>query len=73
MWLQFHASFVGRYNEMHMHRVHFSMRTAGIKAFSNGYGVVVWTGENDTKTMCGRKLFLKWSKAAPFSFKNGLV
>ena len=27
------------------------MRTEGIKAFSNGYGVVVWTGENDTKTI----------------------
>ena len=28
-----------------------TMRTEGIKAFSNGYGVVVWTGENDTKTI----------------------
>ena len=27
------------------------MRTEGIKAFSNGYGFVVWTGENDTKTI----------------------
>ena len=45
------ASFAGRYIEMRMHRVHLSMRTEGIKAFSNGYGVVVWTGENDTKTM----------------------
>jgi len=34
-----------------MRRVHLSMRTEGIKAFSNGYGVVVWTGENDTKTI----------------------
>ena len=25
--------------------------TEGVKAFSNGYGVVVWTGENDTKTI----------------------
>ena len=51
MWLQFRASFAGRYIEMRMRRVHLSMRTAGIKAFSNGYGVVVWTGENDTKTI----------------------
>ena len=33
-----------------MRRVHLSMRTEGIKAFSIGYGVV-WTGENDTKTI----------------------
>ena len=32
-------------------RVHLSMRTESIKTFSNGYGVVVWTGENDTKTI----------------------
>ena len=28
-----------------------TMRTEGITAFSNRYGVVVWTGENDTKTI----------------------
>ena len=27
------------------------MRREGIKAFKNGYGVVVWTGKNDTKTI----------------------
>ena len=27
------------------------MRTEGIKAFSNGYGVVVWTRETHTKTI----------------------
>ena len=27
------------------------MLTEGITAFSNRYGVVVWTGENDTKTI----------------------
>ena len=32
-------------------------------------GVVVWTGENDTKT----KSFLKRNKTALFSFENGLV
>jgi len=36
---------------MRMRRVHLSMRTESIKAFSNGYGVVVWTGENDTITI----------------------
>jgi len=45
------ANFPGRYIEMRMRRVYLSMRTEGIKAFSNGYGVVVWTGENDTKTI----------------------
>jgi len=45
------ANFPGRYIEMCMRRVHLSMRTEGMKAFSNGYGVVVWTGENDTKTV----------------------
>jgi len=51
-----------------------SVRTEGIKAFSNGYGVVVWTGENDTKTISvDANLFSKRSKTAPFSFENGLV
>ena len=37
---------------MRMRRVHFTMRTEGITAFSSyRYGVVVWTGENDTKTI----------------------
>ena len=52
---------------MRMRRVHFSMRTEGIKAFQNGYGVVVRTGENDTKTICGRKSLWKRNKAVPFS------
>ena len=34
MWLQFRASFAGRYIEMRMRRVHLSMRTEGIKPFS---------------------------------------
>ena len=55
MWLQFRANFAGRYIEMRMRLVHLSMHTEGIKAFSKGYGVVVWTGENGTK--CGRKSF----------------
>ena len=37
-------------------------------------GVVVWTGENDTKTIIvDANLFCKRSKTAPFSFGNGLV
>ena len=34
MWLQFRANFAGRYIEMNMRRVHLSMPTEGIKAFS---------------------------------------
>jgi len=45
------VQFLGRYIEMRMRRVHLSMRTEDIKAFLNRYGVVVWTGENDTKTI----------------------
>ena len=51
MWLQFRANFAGRYIEMRMCRFHLTMRTEVITAFSNRYGVVVWTGENDTKTI----------------------
>ena len=58
---------------MHMRRVHLTMRSEGITAFSNRYGVVVWTGENDTKTIRTQIFFLKRSKTAPFSFENGLV
>ena len=60
---------------MRMRRVHLSMRTAGIKAFSNGYGVVVWTGENDTKTISvDANLFENGAKQLRlFSFENGLV
>ena len=60
---------------MRMCRVHLSVRTEGLKAFQNGYGVIVWTGENDTdeNDKCGRKSFWKRSKTAPFSSENGLV
>jgi len=53
------AIFPGRYIEMCIRRVHLSMRTKGIKKFSNGYGDVAWTGENDTKTIMWTKIFLK--------------
>ena len=43
------ANFAGRYIKMRIRRVYLSMRTEGIKTFSNGHGDVVWTGENDTK------------------------
>ena len=36
---------------MRMCRVHLTMRTEGTTAFSNRYGVVVCTEENDTKTI----------------------
>ena len=40
-----------RYIEMHMRQVHLTMCTEGITAFSNRYGIVVWTVENDMKTI----------------------
>ena len=58
---------------MRMHRVYLSMLAEGIKAFSNGgYGVVVWTGENDTKTISVDANLFE-NGAAPFSFENGLM
>ena len=65
------ANFAGRYIEMRMRRVHLSMRTEGIKAVSNGYGVVVWTGENDTKTISvDAKLFENGAKQLRFRLKT---
>ena len=59
---------------MRMHRVHLTMCTESITAFSNRYGVVVWTGKNNTKTISvDTNPFLKRSKTALFSFENGLV
>ena len=44
------------------------------KRFQNGYIVVVWSGENDTKTISvDANLFENPSKTAPFWFENGLV
>ena len=74
MWLQFRANSPGRYIKMRMHRVHLSMRTEGIKAFSKQMRRCSVEGRkrygNDK---CGRKSFWKRSKTAPFSFENGLV
>ena len=68
-----YANFAGRYIEMRMRRVHFSMRTEGIKAFWKRIrrcSVDEWKRyENDKR---GRKSFWKRRKTAPFSFKNGL-
>jgi len=64
------ANFPGRYIEMRMRRVHLSMRTGGIKAFSNGYGVVVWAGENDTKTSVDVNLFENGAKQRRFRLKT---
>ena len=71
MWLQFRANFAGRYIEMRMRQVHLSMRTEGITAFSNRYGVVVWTGENDTKTISvDANLFENGAKQLRFRLKT---
>ena len=49
------------------------MRTAGITAFSNRYGVVVWTGENDTKTISvDANLFENGAKQLRFRLKTDL-
>ena len=49
---RYHVASISRADilKMRMRRVHLSMRTEGIN-FQNGYSVVVWTGENDTKTI----------------------
>ena len=67
----FGANFAGRYIEMRMRQVHLSMRIKGIKAFSNGYGVKVWTGENDTKKISvDPNLFENGAKQLRFHLKT---
>ena len=67
-------NFASRYIEMRMRRVHLTMHTEGIKAFSKRIRRCSVDGrkgyENDTY---GRKSFWKRSKTAHFSFENGLV
>ena len=59
------------YIEIHMRRIYLRMRTEGIKAFSNWYGVVVWTGENDTKTISvDANLFENGAKQLRFRLKT---
>ena len=59
------------YIEKRMHRVHLTMRTEGVTAFSNRYGVVVWTGENDTKTISANaNLFGNGAKQLRFRLKT---
>ena len=74
MWLQFRANFAGRYIEMRMLRVNLSMHTKGKKRFQNGYGVVVWTGENDTKTISvDANLFENGANQLRFQCGQGLI
>ena len=57
--------------EMRMRRVHLTMRTESIAAFSNRYGVVVWMGENDTKTInVDANLFENGAKKLRFRLKT---
>ena len=71
MYPQIRANFASRYIEMRMRRVHLTMRTEGIKRFQNGYGVVVWTGENDTKTISvDANLFKNGAKQLRFRLKT---
>ena len=56
---------------MRMRRVHLTMRTEGITAFSNRYGVVVWRGENDTKAIgVDANLFENGAKQLHFRLKT---
>ena len=71
MWLKFRANFAGQYIGMPMRRIHLTMRTEGITAFSNSYGVVEWTGENDTKTISvDANLFENGAKQLRFRLKT---
>ena len=74
MWLQIRVNFAGRYIEMRMRRVHLSMRTEGVKAFSKRIRrCSVDRRKRYENDKCGRKSFRKRSKTAPFSFENRLV
>jgi len=65
------ANFPGRYIEMHMHQVRLSMHTEGITEFSKGYCVVLWTGENDTKTISvDANIFENGAKQLRFRLKT---
>ena len=56
---------------MHMRRAHLTMRTEGITAFSNRYGVVVWTGQKDTKAISmDANLFENGAKQLRFCLKT---
>ena len=62
---------------MRMRTVYLGMRTEGIKVFQKAYGVVVWRGENDTKTISvDANLFENGAKQLRFrllSSENGDV
>ena len=60
--------------EMRMRRVHLSIRTEGIKAFSKRIRrCSVDERKQYENDKCGRKSFSKRSKTAPIWFENGLV
>ena len=68
-WLQFRANSAGRYIEMRMRRGHLNMRTES--RFQNGYGVVVWAGENDSKMISvDANLFENGAKQLRFRLKT---
>ena len=72
MCLQFRTNFTGQYVEMRMRRVHMSMRTEDITAFSKRIRHCSVNRENDTKTISvDANCFEKRSKTAPFLFENG--
>jgi len=69
--IEYGANFPGRYIEMRMRRAHLSLRTESIKVFSNGYSVVVWTSENDAKTISvDGNLFENGAKQLRFRLKT---
>ena len=65
------TNFTGRYTEMHMRRVHLSIRTEGIKTFSKWIRRCSVDGENDTKTInVDANLFENGAKELRFGLKT---
>ena len=57
--------------EMFMRQVHLTMRTEGITAFLNRYGIVMWMGDDDTKTISvDANLFENRAKQLRFRLKT---
>ena len=72
MCLQFRANFAGRYIKMRIRRVHLSMRTEGITAFSKRIRRCSVDRENDTKTMSvDTNCFENGAKQLCFCLKTG--
>ena len=67
-------NFAGRYIKIRMRRVHMSIRTEGMKAFSKRIRRCSVDGRKRYGNVkCGRKSCWKRGEKAPFSFENGLV